>query len=73
MNKEAWGKHSGPGRDRPWDRECGFVKQAHSNTVAQYRLESKSQNRPASSPSVAKRARVEKDVLADPLAFRDSE
>lgn len=67
MNKEARGKHSGPGRDQPWDRECGFVKQA------QYRLASKSQNHPASSPSVAKRVRVEKDVLADPLAFRDSE
>lgn len=61
-----------PRRDQPWDGECGFVKQAHGNTVAQYRPEGRSQNCPASSPSVAKWARAEKDVLADPLAFRDS-
>lgn len=65
-------EHDGPERPAVGQR-VRLCEAAHSNTAAQYRLENKSRNRLASSLSVAKRERVEKDVLADPLALRDSE
>ena len=64
---------------RPWERpavgqrEYGFVNQAHSNAMASsYQPANKSWYRLCLVPSAVKWETVERDVLADPFALKNS-